>query len=94
MHAFTPEEVHELFAEGFRAQDIELLVSLYEPEASFTPQTGVTVNGRDAIRQALTGFLAIQGSFAIIDTQVIQADDLALLFSRWSLSGSIQAEAK
>ena len=88
MPAFTPEEVHELFAEGFVARDVEFLISLYEPEASFTPQPGVTLNGHEAIRQALTGFLAIQGSFTIIDTKVIRADDLALLISSWSLSGT------
>ena len=56
MPAFTPEEVHELFAEGFVARDVEFLISLYEPEASFTPQPGATVNGHEAIRQAPPDF--------------------------------------
>jgi uncharacterized protein (TIGR02246 family) len=88
MPARTPEEVHELFAEYFSAGDLDGIVSLYEPDATFVPQPGQTVTGTSAIREALKGFLALKGELVMQPARVIQADDTALLFSKWTLSGT------
>lgn len=88
MPAQTPEEVHKIFAEYFSAGDLEGIVSLYEPDATFVPQPGQSVSGTAAIREALKGFLALNGELKMEPARVIQAKDTALLFSKWTLKGT------
>ena len=89
MQAYTPEEVHQLFSKFFNAGDIDALLSLYESDATMVPQPGQPpVSGPAAIREALNGFLALKGQFIVESTNVILANDIALLFSKWTLSGT------
>jgi ketosteroid isomerase-like protein len=44
--------------------------------------------GRDAIRQALAGFLALRQKFSMHVTKVVAAgDDLAVVYNDWTLDG-------
>ena len=90
MTASTPEEIHRLWAEAYNAGNLESLLALYEAEAVLVPQPGqAPAAGRAAIRSALGGFLGQKGDLIIeIKTAgMIRAGDIALLRSRWSLSG-------
>jgi uncharacterized protein (TIGR02246 family) len=86
--ANTPQEVHQLFAKAFSAGDIDAVLSLYEQDATLMPQPGHTVSGHEAMREALNGFLAINGQFTMQPGKVIHAGDIALLYSRWKLVGT------
>ena len=88
MPARTPQEVHELFTQAFTARDSEALVALYEPEAAFMPQPGQVVSGHAAIREAIGGFLALNAEFKMQPGTVIEAGDIALLLSKWTLNGT------
>jgi uncharacterized protein (TIGR02246 family) len=88
MQARKPEEVHRLFSEAFNANDLNAIVSLYEPEATLVPQPGQTVRGHAAIRQALTAFLAMKPRFAFQSIKALESGDLAILFSSWTLAGA------
>jgi uncharacterized protein (TIGR02246 family) len=88
MSARTPAEVHELFSKHFTAGDKEAILSLYETEATFLPQPGQSVSGSAAIREALGGFLALNGALKMQPARVLQSNDIALLFARWTLSGT------
>ena len=88
MPAQTPQEVHQLFAKYFSAQDVDAIISLYEPEATLVPQPGQTVSGHAAIREALGGFLAIKGEFNLQPPAVIRSKDIALLYANWTLTGT------
>ena len=88
MAATKPEEVDQLFARAFSNGDLEALVALYEPDATLVPQPGQTAVGRDAIREALKGFLTLCGEFRTELMNVVQAGDLALVRSDWSLVGT------
>jgi uncharacterized protein (TIGR02246 family) len=55
-----PETVIERFSQLLAEGDLDAMVELYEPDATFAPQPGESVNGRDAIRSALTAFLAVR----------------------------------
>jgi uncharacterized protein (TIGR02246 family) len=85
--ARTPEEVHRLWADYFVAGDLDGLVSLYEPEATFVAQSGACVTGRRAIREVLASFLALRRTFQIEIGRAVQSGDLALLASSWKLAG-------
>lgn len=86
MPAKTPEELHRLWGEYFNARDLDGLVALYEEEAAFMPQPGQLVHGRAAIREALNGFLALNAKFELRFQRAIEAEGVAILYSRWRLS--------
>jgi uncharacterized protein (TIGR02246 family) len=88
MPARTPEEVARLFAEAFSAHDLQALMALYEPEATLIPLPGQVVTGTEAIREALSGFLALKPKYELEFKKAFQAGDIALLFSEWTLSAT------
>jgi ketosteroid isomerase-like protein len=63
-------------------------MALFEPEAILIPQPGQVVAGTEAIREALSGFLALEPRFDLEFKKAFQAGDIALLFSNWTLSGT------
>jgi uncharacterized protein (TIGR02246 family) len=87
MTARRPEEVDQLFVRAFSANDLDALVALYEPEAVLLPQPGQSVTGKEAIREALKGFLTLCGEFRLEVKSVVQSGDLAVVRSDWSLAG-------
>ena len=88
MSAQTPEEVHRLFAERFNAGDLDGLMALYEDGAAIAPQPGQVLVGTQAARGALEGFLAMRGTIELKPRHVIEAGELALLISDWTLSAT------
>jgi|SRR5262249_9038945 len=86
MPAYKLEEVHDLFAQSLNAGDVDAVTSLYEPEAVVSPQPGQVLAGREAIREALTGYLAQKPRFTLHSRSVIQVGEIALLRSRWTIS--------
>ena len=85
MPARTPSELHQLFTDALNRGDLQGLLNLYEPDASFVPQPGQVVKGTEAIRQALQEFLAMKPTIRIETKGIHQAKDLALLRSAWTL---------
>ncbi len=82
-----PEDCDRLFAERMNAGDVDGMVDLYEPHATFVPQEGEPITGTDGIRQALAGFLAMKPQVTINVTKVVQAgSDLAVLYSNWTMA--------
>ena len=89
MPTSTPRALPETFLEKFRAQDIEGLVALYEPNAVFVALTGQPAVGLDAIREQLTGLLAAASkSFVLNPTVAFEVDGVALMHSDWALEGT------
>jgi uncharacterized protein (TIGR02246 family) len=89
MPAYTPKEVPLLFAEAFSSGDLETLISLYEAHATLLAQPGeAPVTGTENIRAALQGLLATEPIFTMQVRQVFEADDLALSFADWTLTGT------
>jgi uncharacterized protein (TIGR02246 family) len=89
MPARTPEEVVSLLGQAFDAGDLESLLELYEPQATFVAQPGEAVTGTEAIREVLSGFLALKPRFELEVKKVFRAgDDIALSFVDWTLTGT------
>ena len=83
-----PEAVIERFSQLLADGNLDAMVELYEPDATFAFQPGESVNGRDAIRSALTAFLAVQPRITGTIEKVLCAGDTALVANRWSLTGT------
>jgi ketosteroid isomerase-like protein len=89
MQAITAKQVHELFVERFNAQDADGIIELYEPNAVILPPDAPeVVSGHVAIRAVLDGFLALKGKMENTIVRVIEQQGIAILYSRWTVSGT------
>ena len=88
MPANTPEEAHKLFSQYFEDEDLDGLISLYEPDAVMVPEPGKTLSGSLAIRDGLQAFISLKGKLKLNVQKVIEAGDIALVFSTWTLNGT------
>ena len=83
----TPADVIDAVAAGLETGDLERVISLYDPEATFVPQPGESIRGREAIRDALAAFIALRPQMTGEIEQVLIAGDTALVRNRWALRG-------
>jgi ketosteroid isomerase-like protein len=90
MPAQSPKELHEMFAKAMSAADAEALLALYEQDAALVPPgsgPSDAVRGENAMRGLLSSFTAMNPSMTM-ETEAIEAGDLALLFGSWTLSAT------
>jgi len=88
MSATTPEQIHRLFEEAFNAGDIDRLMALYEPDAALLAQPGSVAYGSQQVREALLGYLGLNGRITLDTKLVLTVGDLAYLSNTWSLDGT------
>ena len=88
MPANSPREVANLVAQRLNRGDLDGIMALYEPNAGLAPQPGQVLQGAAAIREGFAGFIALKPSMNMESETVIQADDLAIVYTKWSLSGT------
>jgi uncharacterized protein (TIGR02246 family) len=84
----TPTEVLERFAALLAEGDVQGVLSLYEPDATFVVEPGKIVTGHEAIGAALDGFVSLHPSLQGDVEQVVYAGDVALVSNRWVLEGT------
>lgn len=82
-----PEDIHTQFRDRFRARDVEGLLALYEDDATFLLGSDQALRGKVALREALLGFLSIDGDFRVETRYVASLGDIALLSIDWHLVG-------
>ena len=83
-----PEEVLNSVTEGINAGDLNSLMTLYEPLASFASQPGQLATSPDGIRESLRSFIDMHGKLDLKVKRVLRASDLALVTTEWSFSGT------
>jgi uncharacterized protein (TIGR02246 family) len=100
MSTATPVQVLESIVAGINAGNLDSLMALYENEAAFATQPGSLAPGAHGIREALNGFISMNGTLDLDVTRVLEVDDLALVIGVWSFDGtgpdgeSVRLEAK
>lgn len=93
MSANTPQDVDRQFGERLNAGDLDGLLALYEPEASFVPREGETLIGRAAISKELASFLGMKPKITMNVVRVVPcAADVALLYNDWRLTAPAGAD--
>ena len=88
MPATQPEEMPATFEQAFNTGDISQILELYESDAVLIPGPGQVVHGTSAIREALSGFLALKLPIHLERKRVLVMGDVALVSSSWKLSGT------
>ena len=84
----TPLDTVNALVRAINAGDLAAAVELYEPEAVLVAQPDQLARGRDQVRQALAGFVAMRPTLTSEVQHVLEAGDLALYLARWSLRGT------
>ena len=88
MSTATPEQVLESIVIGINSGDLDSLMPLYESEAAFASQPGSLAHGVAGVREALAGFISMNGKLDLEVTRVLEVDDLALVTGVWSFDGT------
>jgi uncharacterized protein (TIGR02246 family) len=89
MLPYSPQELSDHFEQAFNAHDLEAVLALYEPTASFVaPPDGRVATGHAALREVLHGFLVSRPQMRVAVKKVVHADNIALMISEWSLTGT------
>ncbi len=87
MFSKKPEDVGTTLAENFETGNLEAVMQLCEP-VELTTHPGQVATGTEALRAALAGFLATNPKFQVETKTTARAADIALVISKWSLSGA------
>lgn len=81
------ETVNSLIA-AMHNSDLDAAMRMYEPDAVVVAQPGQIARGRDAVRAALAGFIALKPKLKTEAYQVVEAGNTALYCSKWNLVGT------
>jgi ketosteroid isomerase-like protein len=90
MPANSPEEVGRLFQQYMREGEIDLVLTLYDPEAVFLNRARDVQKGTNALRQELLPFAAMKAVLEFNIKAIIQSGDIALIHNEWKLSSPQQ----
>jgi uncharacterized protein (TIGR02246 family) len=92
MPAYSPAEIHTLFAHAFNLGDVEALAALYEPSAVLVVD-GNEVMGRESIRKAFESLVAPGGRMTL-ETRAVTASHLglAVLHGAWVIESPTRSE--
>jgi len=87
----TPDPL-EVFQEAVgqvSAGDLDAVMEYYEPDAVFVDPTGVTIQGRDAIRAVMGEYLGLKPTLTVNKVRkLIETPDIALLSADWTMTGA------
>lgn len=90
MTAATPSSTVQMADEAFNRGDIDGMVAFYEDGAKFLFRPGELLSGKAEIHKALTQLLPMKPVARHEKTHLIEAGDIALWMSKWSVSGVAQ----
>lgn len=82
----NPTDINSAFEKGYNEQNVDWLMSLYEPDATLVKQNGGLARGLSAIRDELEAFLQLGGSVQSVNQYAIEHDDLALIRADWKVT--------
>jgi ketosteroid isomerase-like protein len=88
MSTATPEQVLATIVNGINTGNLDSLLPLYESAAAFATQPGTLAHGSSGVREALTGFISMNGKLALDVERVLEVGDLALVTGNWSFNGT------
>ena len=82
MPAHKPEECDLLLIEAMEKGDVDAMVSLYEPNATFVVSPGQVVTGHAAIREVLQGYIAAKATGKVEAVRVVPSADGSVAITR------------
>jgi ketosteroid isomerase-like protein len=89
-----PKDLNPAFAAACNKQDLEGLLSLYEPTAKLVLRSGEVVNGHTGIERSLRRLISIGGVVEAETTFCLVHGDTALVNADWSITGGTTPEGQ
>jgi uncharacterized protein (TIGR02246 family) len=86
MNLPTPTDTLTNLINAINTGNVEQAVALYEPDAVFIPEPGVSVSGTEAIREALAAMLVAKPQLVTHQTQTLQNNDVVLHHANWTMT--------
>ena len=84
----TPEDLLYSQVEEFNKGNVDFLMTLYEKDACFVVQPSQVTKDQGLIRSAFQDFINMGAKLEARVNRVVQASDLALLITEWSINGN------
>ncbi|MGH8971574.1 MAG: YybH family protein [Acidimicrobiia bacterium] len=90
MGADSPAELLLELVRNINRGNLEGTVACYEPDAVFVlpKDQGDEARGHDAIREAISHFLAMNPTLTTNITQTVESGGVALMLGEWTLEGT------
>ena len=83
-----PEDLLNSQVEEFNKGNISFLMTLYEKDACFASKSGQVVKDQESIRRTLQSFIDMGTKLEARVKRVLQANDLTLLITEWTINGT------
>ena len=90
MLAKTPQEAVAAADDAFNNRDLDGILAFYEDGAIMVYEPGHLAHGKVAVREVFENLLKLNAVAKQEKTDVVQAGDVALWTSKWSVSGTTQ----
>ncbi len=84
----SPKDAVGQLVNALNSGDLEAAVSLYESTAVLLALPGRAARGTTALREALGAFIALKPTLVARREQFIEAGDVSLYTSDWTLTGT------
>jgi uncharacterized protein (TIGR02246 family) len=78
-------DVHKQLAAAYNTGDVNTVLSMYDTDGVFVPEPENPVSGREKFENAVKGILTIKGKMEIKTVYCLEADDVAVGRSEWSI---------
>lgn len=90
------QDVHKSLAAAFNTGDLNTVMSIYDGSGVIVADPASPVSGRENFEAAVKGILAIKGTMEIKTVYCLQAGDVAVGRSEWSITdnGETKVAAK
>lgn len=88
MEVSDPAAAIKKLIDSINRGDVDAALKCYEQDAVIIAQPGQVTKGRGALRSAIEGFIALKPKLSVLADQAVQAGDIALYCSRWTLTGT------
>jgi len=87
MATHRPAEVVDQLIDALNRGNLEAALALYEPQATMVAAPGRLATGKEALRTALEGFIALRPTIRSVKQAVVETGDLAQFCAEWTLAG-------
>jgi uncharacterized protein (TIGR02246 family) len=88
MSVHAIDEIVKKLDEAFGHSDLEAVLGFYEDDAVLVVAPGRVARGKEELQRFFSHVFALQGRAEQIETNVLDAGDVALFTSRWRFTGT------
>ncbi|GHN01982.1 hypothetical protein WSM22_34710 [Cytophagales bacterium WSM2-2] len=79
------EDVHAALADAFNTGKVDVVMTMYDSTGVIVPDPETPVSGKQKFEEAIKGILAIPGKMKINTVYCLQAGNVAVGRSEWSI---------